>query len=46
MDAYYKYDPKNKSFGFDRVKMYEKWDKARGQANLEWARGLYRDMFS
>ena len=46
VDAYYKYDPKNKSFGFDRVKMYEKWDKARGQANLEWARGLYRDMFS
>lgn len=46
VDAYYKYDPKTKAFGFDRVKMYEKWDRARGQSNLEWARGLYRDMFS
>jgi len=46
VDAYYKYDTKTKAFGFDRVKMYEKWSKARGQANLEWARGLYRDMFS
>jgi len=46
VDAHYKYDPKTKSFAFDKVKMFEKWDKARGQANLEWARGLYRDMFS
>lgn len=46
VDAYYKYHPKTKSFSFDRVKLYEKWSKARGQANLEWARGLYRDMFS
>jgi len=46
VDAYYKYDPKTKAFGFDRVKMFEQWDKARGQSNLEWARGLYRDMFS
>jgi NADH dehydrogenase FAD-containing subunit len=46
VDAYYKYDPKGKSFGFDRVQMVEKWDAARGQANLEWARGLYRDMFA
>lgn len=46
VDAHYKYDAKAKSFAFDKVKMFEKWDKARGQANLEWARGLYRDMFS
>jgi sulfide dehydrogenase [flavocytochrome c] flavoprotein subunit len=46
VDAHYKYDPKEKRFGFDKVKLYEKWSKARGQQNLEWARGLYRDMFS
>jgi len=46
VDALYKYDPKTKGFAFDQVKMFEKWDTARGQANLEWARGLYRDMFS
>ena len=46
VDAYYKYNPKDKSFAFDRVKMFQDWDTARGQANLEWARGLYRDMFS
>jgi sulfide dehydrogenase [flavocytochrome c] flavoprotein subunit len=46
VDAYYKYDPDAKSFAFDRVKMFEEWSAAAGQANLEWARGLYRDMFS
>ena len=46
VDAYYKYNSKDKSFAFDRVKMFQDWDTARGQANLEWARGLYRDMFS
>lgn len=46
VDAHYKYDPKTKGFGFDKAMLFEKWDKARGQANLEWARGLYRDMFA
>lgn len=46
VDAYYKYNPKDHSFGFDRAQLFEKWDAARGQANLEWARGLYRDMFT
>jgi sulfide dehydrogenase [flavocytochrome c] flavoprotein subunit len=46
VDAHYKYNPKDKSFAFDKVKMFQDWDEARGQANLEWARGLYRDMFS
>jgi len=46
VNAYYKYDSAAKTFAFDNVKMNEKWDKAQGQANLEWAKGLYRDMFS
>jgi len=46
VNAYYKYDQANQSFAFDNVQMNEKWDKGQGQANLEWARGLYRDMFS
>ena len=46
VDAHYKYDPKEKSFAFDKVQLFEKWDAARGEANLEWARGLYRDMFA
>jgi NADH dehydrogenase FAD-containing subunit len=46
VDAYYKFNPKDQTFGFDRAQLFEKWDTARGQANLEWARGLYRDMFS
>ena len=46
VDAHYKYDPKEKSFAFDKVQLFEKWDTARGEANLEWARGLYRDMFA
>ncbi len=46
VDAHYKYNAKDKSFAFDKVQMFEKWDAARGQANLEWARGLYRDMFA
>lgn len=46
VDAYYKYDPTRKTFSFDNVKLYEKWSVARGQQNLEWARSLYRDMFS
>jgi NADH dehydrogenase FAD-containing subunit len=46
VDAHYKFDPKTKSFAFANVKMQQEWSKAGGQANLEWARGLYRDMFS
>ena len=46
VDARYQYNSKEKSFAFDKVQMFEKWDAARGQANLEWARGLYRDMFA
>lgn len=46
VDAHYKYNPADQSFAFDKVKMFQTWSKASGQANLEWARGLYRDMFS
>lgn len=46
VDAHYAYNPKDKSFAFDQVKMFEKRDTARGAATLDWARGLYRDMFA
>jgi sulfide dehydrogenase [flavocytochrome c] flavoprotein subunit len=46
VDAHYAYNPKDKSFAFDQVKMFEERDAARGAATLEWARGLYRDMFT
>jgi sulfide dehydrogenase [flavocytochrome c] flavoprotein subunit len=45
VDAYYAYNKKTQSFGFDRVKLFENRDAAKGKATLEWARGLYRDMF-
>jgi NADH dehydrogenase FAD-containing subunit len=45
VDAHYAYHPKDKSFSFDQVKMFEKRDTARGEATLDWAQGLYRDMF-
>ncbi len=46
VDTYYKFDPQSKQFAFDKTKMFQEWDPARGQANLEWARGLYRDIFA
>jgi hypothetical protein len=46
VDTHYAFDREKQSFAFDKVHMFEKWDAARGQSNLEWARGLYRDMFA
>jgi hypothetical protein len=46
VDAHYAYSPTDKSFAFDQVKMFEKRDAARGAATLDWAKGLYRDMFA
>jgi len=46
VNAYYKYNEADKSFAFDNVHMYEEWNETQGQANLEWARGLYKDMFT
>ncbi|WJW75611.1 FAD/NAD(P)-binding oxidoreductase [Thiohalobacter sp. IOR34] len=44
--ARYAYDPQEKSFAFDQVRVFEKRSAARGQATFSWAEGLYRDMFS
>ncbi len=45
VDAKYKSDGKGGGWGFTDVKVTEKWDKAQGEANLEWAKGLYADFF-
>jgi NADH dehydrogenase FAD-containing subunit len=46
IDTRYAFNPKDQSFAFDQVKVFDKRDAARGAATLEWAKGLYRDMFS
>lgn len=46
IDADYAFDQKNKSYGFTDVKMYENRDEAKGRATLEWAQGIYRDLFA
>ncbi len=45
VDARYKFT-KGKGWGFTDVKMIEKRSKKLGKANIEWGKGLYRDMFS
>ncbi|HEY9084854.1 MAG TPA: FAD-dependent oxidoreductase [Candidatus Tyrphobacter sp.] len=45
VDAFYAYNTATKSFGFTNVKMDETRDQEKGRAYLEWAKGLYRDMF-
>lgn len=45
VDAFYAYDPANKSFGFTDITMDETRDEEKGRADLEWAKGLYRDLF-
>ncbi|MCE5233892.1 MAG: NAD(P)/FAD-dependent oxidoreductase [Xanthomonadaceae bacterium] len=47
VDAGYDYDAaKDEITGFSKdTRTFEKRDAARGQATLEWARGIYRDMF-
>ena len=47
VDAGYAYDKKKKAFGFSSdTKLYENRDQAKGRATLEWARGIYRDLFA
>ncbi|NIR61363.1 MAG: NAD(P)/FAD-dependent oxidoreductase [Gammaproteobacteria bacterium] len=46
VDTYYAYDEEKKAFGFAKTRMDQEADRAKGLATLEWARGLYRDMFS
>lgn len=47
VDAGYDYDPKQDLItGFSKTtKVYNQRSTARGVATLEWARGIYRDMF-
>ena len=45
VDAKYKFT-KGKGWGFTDVKLIEKRSKQLGKANIEWGKGLYRDMFS
>ncbi len=45
VDAFYAYNPVTKSFGFTNVKLDETRDQEKGRAYLEWAKGLYNDMF-
>ncbi len=46
VDALYSYNPKDKSFAFAHVKLQEEWNKQLGQTDLEWAKGMFRDMFT
>ena len=45
VDAGYAYDAAKKEFGFANVKMTNERSPSLGATALEWARGLYRDMF-
>ncbi len=45
VDAKYKFI-KGKGWDFTDVKLIEKRSKQLGKANIEWGKGLYRDMFS
>lgn len=45
VDASYAYDAATKSFSFANVRADETRDQEKGRADLEWASGLYRDMF-
>ena len=50
INAGYAYDKKQKAFGFTDVYANEKWDgrvgKNNGKGLMEWAKGMYRDMFN
>jgi sulfide dehydrogenase [flavocytochrome c] flavoprotein subunit len=46
VDALYDYNAKDKSFKFAHVKMQEEWSSKLGQTDLEWAKGMFRDLFA
>jgi NADH dehydrogenase FAD-containing subunit len=46
VDALYSYNAKDNSFAFAHVKLQEEWNTRLGQTDLEWAKGMYRDMFA
>ncbi|TAM60909.1 twin-arginine translocation signal domain-containing protein [bacterium] len=45
VDARYAFDKQKNSFEFADVKLFENRNAEMGRAALEWAKGLYRDMF-
>jgi sulfide dehydrogenase [flavocytochrome c] flavoprotein subunit len=47
VDATYAYDAKTKTFSFSKdTKMFEDRDKTKGRGCIEWAKGMYRDLFA
>ena len=47
VDAGYVYDRKKQSFGFSPdTKLFENRDQIKGRATIEWAQGIYRDLFA
>lgn len=47
VDAGYVYDPvKGFNFNMATIKMDEKYDEAKGRSCIEWAKGMYRDLFA
>lgn len=47
IDSKYVYDPKTKSFDFaPGTKAFEERDQDQGRKALEWAKGIYRDLFT
>ncbi len=45
VDAKYKHDGTGQGWGFTDVVMINEWSKDLGKANIEWGKGLWRDMF-
>lgn len=48
VDTLYSYERQNGKlqWSFAETKMDQEWDRAKGYSTLEWARGMYRDMFT
>jgi NADH dehydrogenase FAD-containing subunit len=47
VDAGYTYSKEKQAFSFSSdTKMFENRDAAKGRATLEWAQGIYRDLFA
>lgn len=45
IDAGYAYDAEKEAFGFDDVKVFLDRDIEKGKKTLEWAKGIYSDLF-
>jgi len=46
VDALYSYNSKDKSFAFAHVKLKEEWSSQLGQTDIQWAKGMFRDLFA